>query len=116
MLVRNPYYSWMLERNPSHVMLVNQLERYEDWGGASEENYGIFVCQALIFGEAEVPRLVFTGEVSLTPDETVALLEPVLILPGVGVEDLGAGVEALLGGGDGFHDGVPCPKLGVGLE
>lgn len=71
------------------------------FGGASEEKPGIFDCHALIFGEAEFPLLVLMGEVPLAP-------EPVLILlgVGVGVEDLGAGVEALLGGGDGLRDGV----------
>ena len=67
------------------------------FGGASEEKPGIFDCHALIFGEAEFPLLVLMGEVPLAPD-------PVLILPGV--EDLGADVEALLGGGDGLRDGV----------
>jgi hypothetical protein len=69
------------------------------FGGASEEKPGIFDCHALIFGDAEFPLLVLMGEVPLAPD-------PVLILLGVGVEDLGAGVEALLGGGDGLRDGV----------
>ena len=67
------------------------------FGGDSEEKPGIIDCHALIFGEAEFPLLVLTGEVPLTPD-------PVLIL--LGVEDLGADVEALLGGGDGLRDGV----------
>lgn len=75
-------------------------------GGASDEKPGIFDCHALIFGEAEFPRLVFTGDVPLTPNEATVLLDPVLILRGVGVEDLGAGVEDLLGGGDGLRVGV----------
>lgn len=92
-------------------------------GGASEEKPGIFVCHALIFGEAEFPRLVFTGEVPLIPGEATVLLDPVLILRGVGVEDLGAGVGDLLGGVDGLcdgvdglRDGVAGRRLGVGLE
>lgn len=85
-------------------------------GGASEEKPGIFACHALIFGEAEFPRLVFIGEVPLTPGEAMVPLEPVLILRGVGVEDLGAGVEGLLGGVDGLRDGVPCCGPGGGLE
>lgn len=78
-------------------------------GGASEEKPGILDCHALIFGEAEFPRLVLIGEVPLAP-------EPVLVLLGVGVEDLGAGVEALFGGGEGLRDGVAGRWLRVGLE
>jgi len=48
-------------------------------GGTSEEKPGMLVCQALIFGDAEFPRFVFTGEVPLTTEP----LEPVLILLGV---------------------------------
>lgn len=59
---------------------ANEVRRL---GGTSEEKPGILVCQALIFGEAEFPRFVFTGEVPLTPDETPEPLEPVLILRGV---------------------------------
>ena len=80
-------------------------------GGASEEKPGILVCHALIFGEAEFPRLVLMGEVPLIPDETPGPLEPVLILRGVTLEDLAAGVEGLLGGGDGLLVGVACRKL-----
>jgi hypothetical protein len=85
-------------------------------GGTSEEKPGIFACHALIFGEAEFPRLVFIGEVPLIPGEAMVPLDPVLILRGVGVEDLGAGVEGLLGGVDGLRDGVPCCGPGGGLE
>lgn len=85
-------------------------------GGASEEKPGILVCHALIFGDAEFPRLVLTGEVPLIPDETTGPLEPVLILRGVELEDLEAGVMGLFGGGDGLLDGVACRILGVGLE
>lgn len=84
-------------------------------GGASEGKPGILVCHALIFGEAEFPRLVLTGEIPLFPGETVGPLvlagevplfpgetagplEPVLIRRGVGVEDLGPGVMGLVGG------------------
>ena len=73
------------------------------------------VCHALILGEAELPRLVLTGEFPLIPDEAT-LPDPVLILRGVGVEDLGTGVDGLLGGVDGLRDGVACRKLGDGLD
>ena len=75
-------------------------------GGASKEKPGIFDCHALTFGDAEFPLLVLTGEVPLTPDPATVPLEPVLVLRGVGVEDLRAGVELLLGGGDGLRVGV----------
>lgn len=84
-------------------------------GGASEEKPGILVCHALIFGEEEFPRLVLTGEVPLTPDETTEPLEPVLIRRGVKVEDLEADVMGLFGGGDGLLDGVACREFEVGL-
>lgn len=77
-------------------------------GGASEEKPGILVCHALIFGEAEFPRLVLTGEVPLIPDETAGLPEPVLIRRGVGVEDLETVVAGFVGGGDGLLVGVAC--------
>lgn len=86
---------------------------------------GIFDCHPLIFGEAELPRLVLMGEVPLTLGETAVPLEPVLIavplepvliLRGVGVEDLGADVEDLLGGGDGLRVGVADRRAGVGLD
>lgn len=76
--------------------------------GASEEKTGILVCH-LIFGEAEFPRLVLTGEVPLIPNESAGLLEPVLIRRGVGVEGLGAGVVGLVGGDD-LLVGVACRK------
>ena len=60
-------------------------------GGASLEKPGIFVCHAFIFGEAEFPLLAVTGEVPLLPGGATVPLDPVLILLGVGVEDLGAG-------------------------
>lgn len=85
-------------------------------GGASEEKPGIFACQALIFGEAEFPLFVFIGEVPLIPVEATVPLDPVLILRGVGVEDLRAGVEGLLGGVDGLRDGVAGCGPGGGLE
>lgn len=85
-------------------------------GGASKENPGIFDCHALIFGDAEFPLLVLTGEEPLTCDGAAVPLEPVLNLRGVGVEDLGGGVENFLGEGDGFLVGVECRKLGGGLE
>lgn len=85
-------------------------------GGASKEKPGIFDCHPLIFGEAELPRLVLMGEVPLTLGETAVPLEPVLILRGVGVEDLGADVEDLLGGGDGLRVGVADRRAGVGLD
>lgn len=77
-------------------------------GGASEEKPGKFDCHAFTLGEAEFPRAVFTGETPLAP------LDPVLILRGVGVEDLRGvgvldlrvGVKDLLGGGDGRRDGL----------
>lgn len=78
--------------------------------GASEEKPGILVCHVLIFGEAEFPWLVLTGEVLLIPDENAGLLEPVRIRRGVGVEGLGAGVVGLVGGGDGLLVGVACRK------
>lgn len=56
------------------------------------------------------------GEVPLTLGETAVPLEPVLILRGVGVEDLGADVEDLLGGGDGLRVGVADRGAGVGLD
>lgn len=84
-------------------------------GGASDENPGILVCHALIFGEAEFPRLVLEGEVPLIPGDATEPLDPMLNLRGVGVEDLGAGVDGLLGGVDGLDDGVECRTLGVGL-
>lgn len=56
------------------------------------------------------------GEVPLTLGETAVPLEPVLILRGVGVEDLGADVEDLLGGGDGLRVGVADLRAGVGLD
>lgn len=59
----------------------------------------MLVCHALIFGEAEFPRLVLMGEEPLTLDEAEVPVEPVLILLGVGVVDLGADV-GLDGGGD----------------
>lgn len=76
-------------------------------GGASLEKPGIFVCHAFIFGEAEFPLLAVTGEVPLLPGGATVPLDPVLILLGVGVEDLGAGDGDLLGGVDGLRDGVP---------
>lgn len=86
-------------------------------GGASEEKPGILDCHACIFGEAEFRQLAFTGEAPLTPVEVTALLDPVLILRGVGVEDLGVGVNIFLGGGgDGRCDGVACRKVRVGVE
>lgn len=85
-------------------------------GGASKEKPGIFDCHPLIFGEAELPRLVLMGEVPLTLGETAVPLEPVLILRGVGVDDLGADVEGLLGGGDGLRVGVADRRAGVGLD
>lgn len=85
-------------------------------GGASKEKPGIFDCHALIFGEAELPRLVLMGDVPLTLDETAEPLEPVLILRGVGVEHLGADVEGLLGGGDGLRVGVADRGAGFGLD
>lgn len=85
-------------------------------GGASRENPGIFDCHALIFGEAELPLLVLMGEVPLTPDEATVPRDPVLVLRGVGVEDLEAGVEGLLGGGDGRRVGVADHGAGVGLD
>lgn len=102
---------------------ANEVRRL---GGASEEKPGIFVCHALIFGEAELPRLVGTGEVPrlvgkgevprlvgkgevpLALDEDIAL-DPVLILRVVAV-------DGLLGWGDGPLDGVAGRKLGVGFE
>lgn len=75
-------------------------------GGASEEKPGILACHAFIFGDAEFPLFVLTGELPLTLDGAAGTVEPVLILLGVGVEDLGAGVEGLLGGGDGLLVGV----------
>lgn len=69
-------------------------------------------CHALIFGEAEFPRLVLIGEVPLTLDGAG---EPVLTLLGVGVVDLGADVS-LLGEGDNLRDGEGDRILGGGLE
>lgn len=84
-------------------------------GGASKEKPGMFDRHALIFGEAEFPRLVRIGELPLTPVEA-AVLEPVLALRGVGVRYPGAGVEGLFGGGDGLRVGVAARTLGVGLD
>lgn len=85
-------------------------------GGASDEKPGILACHAFIFGDEEFPLPALTGELPRTLEGTAWLLEPVLILLGVGVEDLGAGVEGLFGGGDGLLVGVACRKLGGGLE
>nr|GMD41958.1 hypothetical protein Iba_chr10bCG4710 [Ipomoea batatas] len=85
-------------------------------GGASKENPGILDCHALILGDAEFPLFVLTGDVPLTLVADAVPLEPVLSLLGVGVEDLGGGVESLLGEGDGLLVGVACRKLGGGLE
>lgn len=55
---------------------ANEVRRL---GGASKEKPGIFVCHALIFGDAGLPRLVFRGEVPLTPYEDTVPLDPGLI-------------------------------------
>lgn len=88
------------------------------FGGASVEKPGKFDCHACNFGEAEFPLLAFTGELPILPDDTTETLEPVLILRGVGVEDLGADVEGLVGvvDLDGLRDGVVGRKTGVELE
>lgn len=88
---------------------ANEVRRL---GGASEEKPGMLDCHALIFGEAEFPRLVLTGEVPLTLD---GVGEPVLTLLGVGVLDLRADV-GLLGEGDNLLAGEGCRILGGGLE
>lgn len=88
---------------------ANEVRRL---GGASEEKSGMLDCHALILGDAEYALLVLTGEVPLTLDGAA---EPVLILLGDGVLDLGAGVDGLLGGGDGLLDEVGCLKVGGGL-
>lgn len=75
----------------------------------------MFDCQALIFGDAELPLLVLAGEIPLELGEATAI-ELVLTLRGVGVVDLRAGGEGLFGGGDGRRKGVESRKLGVGLE
>lgn len=59
-------------------------------------------------GDAELPRLVGTGEVPLVLDEDTTL-DPVLILREVGVDGLQGGVDGLL-------DGVAGRTLGVGVE
>lgn len=69
------------------------------FGGASKEKPGMFDCHALIFGDAELPRLVFTGDVPLISED------PAVVLREVGVKDLEGGVEGLIGGGDGLLDG-----------
>jgi len=74
----------------------------------------MFDCHALIFGDAEFPRLVLTGEAPLNPDVTTDVLEPALALRGGGVEVLGGGVEGLTGEGDGLREGVPGLK-GTGV-
>lgn len=84
-------------------------------GGTSEEKPGMLDCHALIFGEAEFPRLGLMGEVPLALDSAVAPAEPVLILLRVGLPDNGAGV-GLLGGGDNLLDGEECREVGGGLE
>lgn len=48
------------------------------FGGASVGKPGIVDCHALNFGETELPRLVFTGEVPL-PDEDTMPLDPMFI-------------------------------------
>lgn len=83
-------------------------------GGASKEKPGMLDCHAFILGEAELPRLVLTGEAPLTLEGAEAPAEPVLILLGVGVLDLGAGI-ALIGGGDSLLEGEECRKVGGGL-
>lgn len=86
------------------------------FGGASEEKPGRVDCHARNFGEAEFPRVVFTGDVPLTPEEAMVPLDPALILREVGVEDLGAGVDGLFGGVEGLREGVVDRRTGAGLE
>lgn len=86
------------------------------FGGVSEEKPGRLVCHPRSFGEAEFPRLAFTGETPLFPDENGWLLEILFILRSVGVEDLVVGVDGLAGGGEGLRDGVDDRKAGGGLE
>lgn len=84
-------------------------------GGGSEENPGKFDCHPRNFGDAELPRLAFTGEAPLLAEEDMLPPDPVLILLSVGVEDLGVGVDGLFGGVDGLLDGVAGRKTGAGL-
>lgn len=55
----------------------------------------MFDCHTFILGEAELPRVVLTGEVPLR-----AGVDPVLILREVGVEDLVTGPEGFPGLGE----------------
>lgn len=84
-------------------------------GGASKEKPGMLDCHALTLGDAELPRLVFTGDVPLIPDAATDPGDPTVVLRDVGVKDLGGGVEGLTGGGDGLLDGV-LGRKGTGLE
>lgn len=75
----------------------------------------MLVCHALIFGEAEFPRLGLIGEEPLTLDGAEVPVEPVLILLGVGVLDLGEDV-GLVGEGDDLLAGEECCMVEGGLE
>lgn len=92
---------------------LNEVRRF---GGASKEKPGIFACHTLALGEAEFPRVLFTGEAPLFPNDRVFPPGPAPILREAGVEDLGTGVDGFFGGGDGPLGGVVPRKLGVGLE
>lgn len=83
-------------------------------GGASKEKPGMFDCHALIFGDAEFPRLLLTGDEPLAPDAATDPEGPAVVLRDVGVKDLGGGVEGLTGGGEGLLDGV-LARTGTGL-
>lgn len=76
-------------------------------------------CHALIFGEAEFPLLVLIGDPPLTLEVEVEVevgpAEPVLILRGVGVLDLGPRV-GLLGGGESPLAGEAFRRVGGVLE
>ena len=85
-------------------------------GGASLEKPSRFACHPRNFGEAELPRFAFTGEIPLLPLDDAGPLEPMLALRRVGVEDRGGGVDGLLGGVEGLREGVADGKTGGGLE
>lgn len=85
------------------------------FGGGSEEKPGRFVCHPRSFGEAELPRLVVTGEVPLLPEDDPCPFESLLELRRVGVEDRGVGEEGLVGVDD-LREGVVGLRTAVGLE
>lgn len=49
------------------------------FGGASKENPGMFDCHTLVFGDAEFPRLVLTGDMPLIPDAATDPEDPAVL-------------------------------------